>query len=189
MSDFSRLEDDAPARRIVYIGALLLIAVPLVQVGSQIWPLQLSNIQWRFTAANSLSAVLLLPFLGATLMFLTARATESRGLSRVIGALVGLFAVGLVASTVLFVLDGLQLKTIVQSRQMDQFNIAMARVGVLSLVFSVAYAMLAFACFRGPRAARATTAKAGSTGSSSRSGSSKNDDAVTLIVGQSAKVE
>lgn len=187
MSDFFRLEDDAPARRIVYIGALLLIAVPLVQVGSQIWPLQLSNIQWRFTAANSLSAVLLLPFLGATLMFLTARATESRGLSRVIGALVALFAIGLVASTVLFVLDGLQLKTIVQSRQMDQFNIAMVRVGVLSLIFSIAYGMLAFACIRGPKVARTTTSKVSSAGGSSRS--SKNDDAVTLIVGQGAKAE
>ena len=64
MPDFFRLESDVTARRLVYMSAALLIAVPFLQAGQQLWPLQLDNIRWRFAAANSLSSILLLPFLG-----------------------------------------------------------------------------------------------------------------------------
>ncbi len=184
MSELFRLEDDASARRILVVGALLLVAVPLVQVGTQLWPIQISSIQWRFGAANALSAVLLLPFLGAMLLYLTARATSSRALSAFAGALAALFALGLAAGTVLFVLDALQLKTVVQSRAMAQFMTTLFRVTGLNALFTIAYGMLAFAAFRAPKAARLPARP--TSNASGLVAPRKNEDAVTLIVGQSS---
>ena len=87
MSDFLNLHDDSPLRRVLYLAAILLIGVPCLQAGSQLWPLQLGNIQWRFGAANALSSVLLLPFLGLSTLLAVSRALESRGVSRVVGGI------------------------------------------------------------------------------------------------------
>ena len=46
MPEFLKFEDDAPARRLVYAGAILLILIPLLQAGQQLWPMQLTNIRW-----------------------------------------------------------------------------------------------------------------------------------------------
>ena len=53
MTEFLRLEEDAPARRLAYVGALLLIIIPFLQAGQQLWPLQLGDIRWRFQAASA----------------------------------------------------------------------------------------------------------------------------------------
>jgi len=176
MPETFRLEDDAPLRRVLYIAALILIAIPTVQVISQLWPLQLVSIQWRFGAANAFSAILMLPFIGITLCLFLARAANSRGLSRVIGAIAVLICFTLAASTVLFLLDALQLKTIVQSRMLDQFNSTMYRVTALASVFSLAFGILAFSAFSLPKTNKAAQVK-GAAGK-------KQDDGVGLIVGQ-----
>jgi hypothetical protein len=161
MPDLIRLEDDAPARRVVYAGALLLVVIPFVQAVSQLWPLQLGNIQWRYAAANALSSVLLLPFLGLMMLLLLARAFESRRLSTVVGAVSALFALLLAGSLVLFALDALQLKTIVTSQQMAGFQNASIRVGLVTLIFTVTFSLLALAGFRTPKTIAPTPAKRG----------------------------
>ena len=176
MPDSFRLEDDAPLRRVLYIAALILITIPTVQVLSQLWPLQLVSIQWRFGAANAFSAILMLPFMGVALMLVLARATDSRALSRLIGGLSGLLSFVLAASTVLFILDALQLKTIVQSRMLDQFTSTMYRVAILAIVFCIAFGILALSAFSFPKTTKAAQAK-GAAGK-------KADDGVGLIVGQ-----
>ena len=163
-------------RRVLYIAAVILIAIPTVQVVSQLWPLQLVSIQWRFGAANAFSAILMLPFMGVALLLVLARATESRGLSRVIGAISGLMAVGLAASTVLFILDALQLKTIVQSRMLDQFTSTMYRVAILSFIFFIVFGIVALSAFSLPKSAKVAQVKGAAN--------KKADDGVGLIVGQ-----
>lgn len=163
-------------RRVLYIAAVILIAIPTVQVVSQLWPLQLTSIQWRFGAANAFSAILMLPFIGVALLLVLARATDSRGVSRLIGAISGLIAVVLAASTVLFILDALQLKTIVQSRMLDQFTSTMYRVAILCTVFFIVFGILALSAFSLPKSAKAAQVKGAA--------SKKADDGVGLIVGQ-----
>lgn len=181
MPAFFRLEDDASARRVLYTGAILLVLVPFIQAVSQLWPLMLGNIQWRYQAANALSSVLLLPFLGFMLLLLLARVMESRTLSRVIGVVSALLAVVLAASLVLFVLDALQLKTIVSSQQMSGFQNASARVAIVTLVFIVAFALMALAGFKTPKAIAPTAAKRGVK---------QAEEGVGLIVGREyAKAE
>lgn len=161
MSDFFDLHDDPSVRRVLYLAAILLVAVPFLQAGSQLWPLQLSNIQWRFGAANALSSVLLLPYLGLSLLVIMSRALDSRGLARTVGALSALLAVGLLASMLLFVLDALQLKKIVNSSMMNTFNTTSVRVGLVTALFLIAFAMLALASFKTPRSTKAAPARKG----------------------------
>ena len=177
MSDFLDLHDDTTARRVLYFAATLLIVVPFVQAGSQIWPLQLSNIQWRFGAANALSSILLLPYLGLSLLILMARGLESRALGRTVGAVATIFSVGLLASLVVFILDALQLKTIVSTAMTASFNSTSVRVGLVTTVFLVAFAFLALAGFKAPRGTAAAARK------STKSGAKESDADVGLIVG------
>lgn len=174
MSEFLSLEDDAPARRLAYTGAILLVMIPFLQAGQQLWPLQLTNIRWRFGAANALSSVLLLPFLGLSIMVLVARATENKNVSRLVGALAALFVIGLLGSLVLFALDALQLKSIVNSQQMEPFQTTSLRVVAVTLTFTVAFSVLMITAFKSSRGASTTAKK----------GAKAVDGGVGLIVGQ-----
>lgn len=174
MSEFFNIEDDAPLRRVLYATAFLLIVIPFVQAISQLLPLQLGNIQWRFLSANPLSSVLLLPFLGLLLLLLMARTLMSRGLSLFVGILSALFSLGLLASLVLYILDGLQLKAIVSSAQMAAFQNAFVRVSIVALVFAVVFAMMALAALKAPKGSAMTTKK----------GVKQADEGVGLIVGR-----
>jgi hypothetical protein len=156
MADFFDLHDDPSARRILYIGAILLIAVPFLQALSQIWPLQLSNIQWRFGAANALSSILLLPYFGLLVLLLMSRALESRSLARLVGLLSALLTLGLMASLTLFVLDAQELKAIVSSQMLAAFNNTTVRVGLVTALFTVAFAYLTIVSFKSPTSSGAS---------------------------------
>lgn len=176
MAFFSDLEDDAVARRLVFLAAVTLIVVPMLQATAQIWPLQLSNIQWRFGAANALSSVLLLPFLGLVLLTLAARGMESQSLARVTGAISGLFGLGLGASLVVFVLDALQLKTIVSTQMTAQFMSTSVRVGSVTVLFCLAFLVLTVSAFarigetkRKPSSRASARSRADETGEGSES--------------------
>ena len=155
------LEDDAPLRRVLYVSAFLLILVPFVQALSSpgMLPLQLGSIPWRFGAANQLSSVLLLPYLGLALMLFVARSVGSRAATITVGVLAAIFTLGLAASGLLFVLDGLQLKKIVQSAQVAAFNQVFVRVSLMTVVFTVVFALLAVAALRKPKGTRAPVKK------------------------------
>lgn len=175
------LEEDGPARRLAYLAAFVLFFVPLIQATSQLWPLQLGNIQWRYQAAGALSSVLMLPFLGLALGTLIARYTESTGMSRAIGIVAAIFAVGLAASLILFILDALQLKAIVQSRAMEQFQMASIRVSLITTLFTVLFAILAMTALRPPKG-EATSARGKKV--------EEEDTGVGLLIGQEfAKAE
>jgi hypothetical protein len=175
MSEFFQIEDDAPTRRVLYASAILLITVPLLQAISTIWPMQFGNIQWRFGAANALSSVLLLPFLGLVLLLVVSRMLASRPLSLIVGVISTLFAIALAGSFVLFVLDGLQLKAIVNSAQMASFESVFARVGLITLLFAIVYLLLALAGLKGPKVV---------AGQLRKGGVKPADDGVGLIVGR-----
>ncbi len=174
MPDMFRLDADAPARRLAYIGAILLILIPFLQAGQQLWPLNLGDIRWRFGAANALSSVMLLPFLGLTIMTLVARSADHRGVARFVGAMAALFVIGLLGSLVLFALDALQLKGIVTSQMMATFQTTAWRVVLVSLIFTVSFSTLMVTAFKSSRGAAPMTKK----------GSKQPDEAVGLIVGQ-----
>ena len=145
MTDLLDFVDDAPVRRLLLILALLLIAIPFLQAGAQIWPFQPNNIRWRYDAATVLSGNLMLPFLGLSLLAILARLLESRGLGLFLGGVGLLLTVGLIASVVVFVLDALQLNTIVSSQMAQAFRNTSARVLVTSGLFAIGSLFVALA--------------------------------------------
>lgn len=142
MSDFLDVHDDAATRRLLITAALLLIAIPLLQAGAQIWPLKPNEIRWRFDAAANLTSVLIFPFLGMAVLQLLGRALESRGLSLTMTILSGLMTAGLVASVIVFALDAIQLKTIVNSQMLSAFTMTSLRVGLTATLFAVGFLMV-----------------------------------------------
>lgn len=184
MSDFLDLHDDNVSRRALFLVALLMIGVPFVQTIAQIWPLQLSNIQWRFAAANALSSILLLPFLGLSLLLVLARGLGQRGLARAVGAVGAVFTLGLLASLAVFLLDAQELKTIVSTQMTAQFTSTTIRVGMITALFLVAYALLTLFGFSALPGGGSST---GGSKSAKRSGAvatEETDDAPGLIVGR-----
>ncbi len=175
MPDTYSLENDAPARRVITVAGLMLVFIPILQGTAQLWPLQVGNIQWRMAAATVLSGLGLLPYLGFGLIGAGARFGGRRLVERVIGWIAVVSVVILVASLGLFVLDALQMKTIVASRAMDGFRQNNIRVVTVMLSLTVAYGLLAMALLKGSPS-RSTV---------SRSTAKVSDDRIGLIVGQS----
>jgi hypothetical protein len=171
MSDSLNLHNDSALRRVLFLGAILLVGVPFLQAGSQLWPLQLGNIQWRFGVANALSSVLLLPFLGLMTLFAVSRALDSRGVSRVVGGIAAFLAIGLLGSLVVFYVDASELRAIVNSQQLATFESTTLRVEVISALFFLAFAVLAHAGFSAPQKA-------------SVGRKSEKEESVGLIVGR-----
>lgn len=174
MSEFLNIEEDAPLRRVLYATAFLLIVVPFFQAVSGIMPLRFSNIEWRFQMANPLSSVLLLPFLGLLLLLIMSRSLASRGLSLFVGIVCAFFALALAASLGLFVLDGLQLKPIVNSAQMPLFENLFVKVSIVTTLFIFTFAMMAMAALKAPKGSPIAA----------RKGVKQADEGVGLIVGR-----
>ena len=97
MSDLPTLRDHAALRRLLYLAAFLLIAPPVAQALSQLWPWQLRTIQWRYSAATVLTGALALPATGLVLAMATAIAARQRGGQLAVGVLGAVGAVGLLA--------------------------------------------------------------------------------------------
>lgn len=181
MTDFLDLNDDVHARRLVLLGAIFMICVPFLQAGAQIWPLQLTNIQWRFQAANFFSSLLLMPFLGILILSLVGRGIESRPLTLIAGGLSTLFSLGLAASLVVFFLDAQQLQAIVSSAMLAAFKNTTVRVGLITTLFFFGFSYLALISFLRSGVPSATTRR-GSRGGS-KSAAAESDEDVGLIVG------
>ncbi len=154
MADPLNLEDDHIAQGLAYLGAALLCLIPFLQAGQQLWPMQVGNIRWRFGAANALSSVLLLPFVGITLAALIARTARQTLVSRIIAGLSAFVALALLTSLALFALDAMELKSIMTSQMMAAFNATTFRVGAVTLIFAVAFGVLTILTLKGPRTAQ-----------------------------------
>ena len=86
-----------------------------------------------------------------------------------VGWATAIITVLLIAACGLFVLDAIQLKSIVPSRAMDGFLQSCFRVGVVAVMLTAAYAYLATIFIRG-QPTRAGSAKFGDKESSERIG-------------------
>lgn len=179
MSQFSAfdLENDDGLRRLLYLSAFLLFFMPYFQALAGLWPLQLGSLQWRFQATGAMSGILMLPFLGLVLALAVARPLGHKGVSRLVGIIAALTAVGIVAAIGLFAMDALQLKKVIRDAQMSAFNKAVLTATSTMLFSLVTFSVLALVSFRAPK---------GSTVKSSPKSSKKAavDENVGLLIGQ-----
>jgi hypothetical protein len=93
--------------------ALLLIFVPLVDIGLRSMAAEAGSLQWRFGAVGLLFGNLGTIILGLSLAGAIAVVTENRTLLRVIGAVSLVLALSLIALLALFALDAVQVRRLV----------------------------------------------------------------------------
>lgn len=141
-------EEDDALRRALYSLGFVLICVGYIQGIMTAYPVQLGNVQWRFVAAGSTAALFTLPLLGQTLIFATARVAGNSTLQRVMGVISGLTALVLLLWIALFVLDTVQLRTIVKSQEMARFNRQAIATAITMLIFTAGFSILALSALR-----------------------------------------
>ena len=103
---------------------LLLILAPLLDLAAGIGSLSPAEVPWRFGAAGLLSGALVLPMLGLGLILVGTVVLEQYGVTRTVGVLAILLLVAVVAVTVSFGLDSLQLRAQIRQDAKRAFDLA-----------------------------------------------------------------
>lgn len=123
-----------------YVVTATLLLLPLAEFLASVWPLHPGEVRWRFGAVGLFSGALLVPVLAVLLAYAVALLLEHRMVQRVISVLSGLVALLLVAASVGFILDTLQMRSQVRPEAHHAFDVASALglakllVGALGLV-------------------------------------------------------
>ncbi len=132
--------------------AFLLVVLPFVDFLANVYPPRFDELRWRYGAAGLFSGFLLTPLLGLFLAGVASAVAEQRRTLRVLGWLAAVGAVALLALTVLFGLDVLQLLSQVPAAAHTVFLTgalkAAAKLGLLAVW------LLAFAWAAGRAAGR-----------------------------------
>ncbi|GJG87929.1 hypothetical protein tb265_31100 [Gemmatimonadetes bacterium T265] len=123
--------------RALYPVGLMLILVPLVDVGLRTFPPQAGTLQWRFASVGLLLGNYGTMVLGAALIGLTAAILGDRGILRIVGTAALVMGVVTLALLVLFALDAVQLRQLVAinlKRQVGLSSIGAAVTGLLGTI-------------------------------------------------------
>lgn len=135
----------------VYVVALTLIVLPLVDLVANVWPFAPAEAAWRYGALGLLSGFLLTPLLGLLMAVLMA-AHEGHPIMLRISAWVSLAAAAAcLACVLLFALDVLQVRSSVPPEARTTFDIGAAKAELKYLAVAVA---LVWLWIGGRRAAR-----------------------------------
>lgn len=137
-----------------YAVAAALILFPLGDALLTLYPWNAGEARWRFGAAGVLANALLLPLAGLLIALLTAWATENRIFARVIGFLAAFAGVGWVAALILFALDALQTRAMVNPAMLASFNAAAIGGGVKGLILAAILGVIGVAGMQAGRGAR-----------------------------------
>jgi hypothetical protein len=144
-----------------YFVALLLIALPFVDLVTNVWPVRISALEWRYGTLGLLSGFTLTPLLGIVLAIASAAVLEHRLMQRIIASLNLIGAVLLAVIIVLFALDWLQLRASVQPDPRRGMDVGAAKALAKHALVVIALGWLGIAGIRATRAeARARRAPA-----------------------------
>lgn len=135
----------------LYFVALLLVATPLVDFLTSVLPLRPGNIEWRFATVGLLSGFVLTPLLGIILAMLVASWAGHQRFHRIVAIVNGVIAALLVVTLLMFLLDIVQLRSVVQAEQKAAFEGSAVKAVIKHLTFVVATAWLAVGGYRSSR--------------------------------------
>ncbi len=132
----------------VYFVAFLLVAISKMDYLSNVWPLRLGDVQWRYGSIGLLAGFLLTPLLGFLMAMVAAAILDHRIVLRVIsivGLLTGAF---LLLAVPLFSLDALQLRGTVPSDASSLYDVGSLKAFIKQLTIGVAFGWLGWAGIR-----------------------------------------
>lgn len=145
------METNKPFSRAGYLLAFLLVALPLFDAATGVWPLRLSDERWRFGAVGTLSNITLVPLLGLFLAIGIAILADHRRVRRLVGWICAIFAVAMAAFAVLFILDFFQTRTLVRPQFQGAMTTATTTALVKDLLALITLTLLSRAAFAGPK--------------------------------------
>jgi len=128
--------------RAFYLVAALLVVTPVMDVLTNVWPLAFGDLRWRYGAVGLLSGFLLTTLLGMALAVLTAVALRHRRVLTVLFGLNVAAAVVLLATTVLFGLDVLQVRVTVPMESRGLFDVGAAKALLKHFTLVASFAAL-----------------------------------------------
>jgi hypothetical protein len=134
-----------------YFVALLLIVLPFVDLVTNVWPVRVGALEWRYGTLGLLSGFTLTPLLGIVLATASAALLDHRVMQRVIGVLNLLGAVALAVVVVLFALDWLQMRASIQPPQRHGMDIGSLKALAKHVLVAVALGWLGIAGLRATR--------------------------------------
>jgi hypothetical protein len=146
-------EKYAPLTAASYIIALLLVLFPLGDFILAAVPTANRGIAWRFGALGLLSGALFIPTVGIVAALTVAVRQVHRGVMRTIGVVAAVIAVLLLAATILFILDTLQMRPQVNPVQRGRFLLASGYALVKFTILMGVNALVARSAFQAAREA------------------------------------
>ncbi|HWP37667.1 MAG TPA: hypothetical protein VNL18_08980 [Gemmatimonadales bacterium] len=129
-----------------YAAGSLMIALSLLDYVANVWPLQPGQLEWRYGAWGILSGYALTPLLGTVMVAAAAAILGHRRALAVLFWLYLLAAVLLIAGTILFVLDVVQLRAQVPSGEQVRFDTGAWKAGAKHLLVAAALVWLGRGC-------------------------------------------
>ena len=124
----------------LYLVAMMLVMVPVVDFLLSVPPPELSSVRWRFAALGLLSGFTLLPVLGLALAFVVSAILKHHALQRVLVLLCLTSALGFIALSVTFFRDIGTMRNSIPEDGMPAFRSAasraMIKLGFTSLVLA-----------------------------------------------------
>lgn len=138
----------------VYFAVFLLVALPAIDYLTNIWPINVGDVDWRYGAIGLLSAYWLTPLIGMILALGVATSLQHRLIVRIL-SYVNLAVAVLTASAVVFyALDLLQLRGVVPEEARPRFDVGGGKATVKHIGVAIGLACLGFAGVRASRRGR-----------------------------------
>lgn len=138
-----RLDDAEPLVAPLYFVALLLVATPAIDFVTSVLPLRPSNIEWRFASVGLLSGFLLTPLLGIVIAMANAAMAGQVRVQRALAILNAVITVLAIVVLLMFLLDIVQLRSVVQAEARQSFEGAAVKAVLKHTSFIIATGWLA----------------------------------------------
>lgn len=138
----------------MYPVATLLVVLPLFDLASTAWPVQVGNLQWRYGFLGLLANFIVTPMLGATAAAFTAAELRHKRLLQTLAVLFLLSALVLGGAGAAFVLDAIQLRAQLANQIIPNFRTTVLLACVKYLVGGLGLVGLALGAWRTARDVR-----------------------------------
>ena len=132
-----------------YLVSIALIAIPLVDTFTSLYPFHIGDARWRFGAVGLVSNALLLPVAGMLVAYVTAITLDQRLVRRVIGFAGYASAALCLAALILFGLDALQTRAAVRPERVASFNVAAITAALKTLLAGSTFLAFGVSALRG----------------------------------------
>jgi hypothetical protein len=132
----------------LYFLAFLLIVIPILDFAPNVWPFEFGAVSWRYGTVGLFANYTMTPVLGFVVLVCTAAWMEEMLLLRITGWGLLLWAVLLLGTTLLFVLDALQIRATVPPEQRIVMEVGSVRAVVKNVLVGAGVIWLAVAALR-----------------------------------------